>query len=125
MQIVLIVSAMLLLLIMMVSMANLFHISVKSYLLVIKIGGQQVKSQKMRLHGLIHIGFRLLLLLSCNVLTWIPILTVSICLLMGIPVHEVILQWMVVLCLPICSITDPILYNLPSIKSYLKHIKST
>ena len=115
-QIVLIVSAMLLLLIMMVSMANIFHISVKSYRSVIHTGGQQVKSQKMRL---IHIGFSLLLLLSCNVLTWIPILTVSICLLMGVPVHEVILQWVLVLCLPICSVTDPILYNLPSIKAYV------
>ena len=119
-QIVLIVTAMLLLFAMIVSMATLFHISVKSYRSVIKIGGKQIKSQKMRL---IHIGFKLLLLLNCNVLTWIPILTVSTLLLVGIPVHETILQWVVVLCLPICAITDPILYNLPSIKAYINRNK--
>ena len=116
-QIALIVATMLLLFAMTVSMANIFHITVKSYRSVIKTGGQLAKSRKMRL---IHVGFKLLLLLSCNVLTWIPILTVSSLLLVGIPVHEVILQWVIVLCLPICAITDPILYNLPSIKAFIK-----
>ena len=116
-QIVIIVATMLLLFVMIVGMANIFHISVKSYRSVITIGGQQMKPLKKRL---IHIGFRLLLLSSCNVLTWTPILTLSACLLMGIPVHEVILQWVVVLGLPVCSITDPVLYNLPSIKAYIK-----
>ena len=119
-QIVLIVTAMLLLFAMIVSMARLFHISVKSYHSVIKTGGKQIKSRKMRL---IHIGFKLALLLSCNVLTWIPILTVSTLLLVRIPVHEAILQWVVVLCLPICAITDPILYNLPLIKAYINRNK--
>ena len=116
-QIVLIVATMLPLFVTIVSMASIFYISLKSYRSFINIGGQQVKSRKMQL---IHTGFRLLLLLSCNVLTWIPILTVSTFLLMGIPVHEVILQWVFVLGLPICSITDPVLYNLPSIKAYIK-----
>ena len=116
-QIVLIGATMLLLFAMTVSMANIFHITVKSYYSIIKMGGQQAKSRKMRL---IHTGFKLLLLLSCNVLTWIPILTVSTFLLVGISVHEAILQWVIVLCLPICAITDPILYNLPSIKPYIE-----
>ena len=119
-QIVLIVTAMLFLFAMIVSMARIFHISVKSYRSVIKTGGQQIKAWKMRL---IHIGFKLKLLLSCNVLTWIPILTVSTLLLVGIPVHEAILQWVVVLCLSICAITDPILYNLPLIKAYINRNK--
>ena len=121
-QIVLIVTAMLLLFAMIVSMANIFYISVKSYCSVIKIRGQHVKSRKMRL---IHTGFKLLLLLSCNVLTWMPILTVSTVLLVGIPVHEAILQWVVVLCLPICAITDPTLYNLPSIKACMNRNKKS
>ena len=119
-QIVLIVIATLLLFAMIVSMVKIFRISVTSYLSVIKTGGQQVKSRKLRL---IYIGFRLLLLLSCNVLTWIPILTVSTLLLVGIPVHEAILAWVVVLCLPICAITDPILYSMPSIKAYINRNK--
>ena len=101
---------------MMVGMANIFYICVKSYRSVRETGGEQIKSRKIRLA---HIGFKLLLLLSCNVLTWIPILIVSTCLLVGIRVHEVVLQWVVVLGLPFCSITDPLLYNLPSMKAYI------
>ena len=120
-QIGLIVIVVLLLFVTTVSTANIFHISVKSYHSVIKTGGKQAKSQKMRLT---YIGFKLLLMLSCNVLTWLPILTVSIILLVGIPVHEGILQWVVVLCLPVSAITDPILYGLPSIKAYINKNKS-
>ena len=115
-QIVLIVVAMLLLIAMMVSIANIFRICAKSYLSVLNIGGQRVKYREMRL---IRIGIKLLLMLVCNVLTWIPILIVSTLLLMGIPVHETILQWVVVVGLPFCAITDPILYNLSAIKTYI------
>ena len=115
-HIILIVATMLVLIVTIVSMANMFSISVKSYRSVINIGGQHNKSRKMRL---IHIGFRLLLLASCNVLTWIPVLTVSTFLLVGLHVPDIILQWVVVLGLPICSITNPILYNLPAIKAYI------
>ena len=115
-QIALIVTTVLLLFVMIVTMANIFRICFKSYRSIQKVGGQQDKSHKIRL---IYIGFKLLLLLSSNVLTWIPILTISTLLLVGIDVHEITLQWVIVLCFPVCALTDPVLYNLPIIKAYI------
>ena len=68
---------------------------------------------------LLRVGLKLLLLLVCNVLSWLPFLIVSILLVCGIGVHENVLQWVAVLGLPICVCTDPILYNLASLKAYV------
>ena len=100
-----------------VSMASLFHKVTKSYQLVVRTSGRHAKSQNMRL---IHTGLKMLLLLVCNVFTWMPFLTVSIMLLCGLPVHENVLQWVVVIGIPICACTDPILYNLASLRAHLK-----
>ena len=116
-QIVCISMNMILILAMIVSMSCMFHIILRSYCSVMRTSGRRVKSQELRL---IHTGFKLLLLLACNVLTWLPFLTVSILLLREIPVHENVLQWVVVLCIPVCASTDPILYNLTSLKAQMK-----
>ena len=81
------------------------------------MSGQRVKSQDMML---IHVGLRLMLLLICNVLSWIPFLITSILLVNGIAIHENVLQWVAVLGLRICACTDPILYNLASLRAYIK-----
>ena len=116
-QIVCISVNMLLILAMIVSMSCMFYIILKSYCSVKRTSGRRLRSQELRL---IHIGFKLLLLLACNVLTWLPFLTVSVLLLREIPAHENVLQWVVVLCIPICASTDPILYNLAHLKSQMK-----
>ena len=100
-----------------VSMAFLFHKVIKSYQLLVRTSGKHAKSHNMRL---IHTGLRMLLLLVCNVFTWIPFLTVSIMLLCGLSVHENVLQWVVVIGIPICACADPILYNLASLRAHLK-----
>ena len=100
-----------------VSMASLFHKVIKSYQLVVRTSGKHAKYQNIRL---IHTGLRMLLLLVCNVFTWIPFLAVSIMLLCGLPVHENVLQWVVVIGIPICACTDPILYNLASLRAHSK-----
>ena len=68
---------------------------------------------------LLHVGLKLISLLICNVLSWLPFLIVSILLVSDVTVHENILQWVAVLGLPICACTDPILYNLASFKTYM------
>ena len=108
---------MLLIVAMAVSMIGIFCIVFKSYHSVIKLSGQSAKSQRGRL---ISIGLKLLLLISCNILTWLPFLTISLLLLTGVSVHENVFQWVVVLGLPICASTDPILYTLASLKSQIK-----
>ena len=108
---------MLLIVSLIVSMIGIFHIALKSYHSVIKVSGQRVRAQRARIS---HMGLKLLLLVSCNILTWLPFLTVSILLLAGIPVYEGIIQWVVVVGLPICASTDPILYTLSSLKGQMK-----
>ena len=108
---------MMLLLALMISMIGIFRIVLRSHRRVIQTSGQQVKSQDVRM---IHIGLKLLLLLACNYLTWLPFLIISILLLCGVPVHEDVLQWVIVLAVPICASTDPILYNLFSLKQQMK-----
>ena len=108
---------MMLLLAMMTSMICIFQIVHRSYRRIIKASGQRVKAQEARM---IHTGLKLLLLLACNYLTWLPFLLISILLLCGIPVGEVVLQWVIVLAVPICASTDPILYNLSSLRAQMK-----
>ena len=98
--------------VLMISMVCIFIIVSKSSRSVAKVGGQQGKSKDRRL---IKLGLRLLLLLICSVITWLPFIIVSFLLLTGITVHENVLQWVAVLCLPICASTDPVLYSLVSL----------
>ena len=107
---------MLLLFTIFVSMLSLFHCVIKSYHSVLQSSSDHAKSQHVRL---IRIGLRLLLLLASNILTWLPVLIVSILLLRGTVVHENVLQWIIVLSIPICSCADPFLYNLASLKAHL------
>ena len=120
-QIVFIIFNMCFLLTIVVSMLCLFYYIRRSYRRVVRSSGQHAKSHNVRL---MRTGLKLLLLLVCNVLTWFPFLIVSILLLSGISVHENVLQWVVVLGIPICSCADPILYNLASFKALFSKLKS-
>ena len=97
------------------SMFCIFHDVIKSYHSLLQLSLKHSKSRDFRL---IRIGLRLLLLLVCNVLTWVPFLTFAIMMLCGIMVDENALQWVVLLGIPICSCTDPILYTLVSFKAH-------
>ena len=105
------------LLMIIICMTCIFHKVIKSNKLVAQTSGQHAKSQNVRL---IRIGVKLMVLLVCNVLTWVPLLTVSVMLLYGLNVHENALQWVAVLGVPICACTDPVLYTLASVKAHLK-----
>ena len=102
-----------------VCMSCIFHKVIQSNKSVVQTSGQQANSQNVRL---IRIGVKLLVLLVCNVLTWIPLLTVSVMLLCGINVHENALQWVAVLGVPICACTDPVFYTLASVRVVGKRI---
>ena len=121
-QIFIICSNLVLLIIMIICMFCLFNIVKKSSNAIAKFDTRHEQSQN---PGLIHnrrlsnIALRLLLLLVCNILTWLPFMFVSALLLGGENVHDNIQQWVVVLGLPLCASTDPILYNLAAIKSYI------
>ena len=90
----------------------------KSNTAIRKVSGQQnVKLQEKRFH---RACFKLSLLLVCSVFTWLPFLIVSVLLLSGISVHDSVLQWVIVLGIPLCSSSDPILYNMATFKSYIQ-----
>ena len=101
------------LIVIIISMACIFHTVAKSNRSIREVDGDTVSSLDVLLA---RVGLRLLLLLVCNVLSWLPFLIVSALLVSGISVHENILQWVAVLVLPICACSDPTLYNISSIK---------
>ena len=74
---------------------------------------------------LLKVSLKLALLLLCNMLTWLPFMIVSILLQAGVNVHENVQQWVVVLGLPLSASTDPILYNLAYLKTYLHRAKQS
>ena len=96
---------------------SIIRIVAKSNLAIAKvIGKPNVK---------LHLRFRrscmkLSLLLVCNVFTWLPFVAVSILLLCKVSVHDSVVQWVIVLGVPLCSCSDPILYNMATLKSYIK-----
>ena len=62
-----------------------------------------------RMHRLFK---KLMLLLFCNMLCWIPILTIACILLTEGNVHEDVFAWMTIIIIPISATTDPFLYNI-------------
>ena len=107
----------LLLIVLSISMFGIMRVAAKSSQALKEISGQKhVKFYDARLQ---RTCFKLSMLFICNVLTWLPFLIVSILLLSGISVHERVLQWVIVLGIPLCATTDPILYNMATLKSYL------
>jgi hypothetical protein len=99
------------------SMVYIFHAVAKSTRAVRQAGDTANKAHSLRL---IKLGRRLLLLLTCNVLSWLPFLCVSILLLLGVPVHEYVVQWIAILGVPICACTDPFLYSIAPLKACIK-----
>ena len=99
------------------SVFGIAHVVAKSNLSIKKAGGQlNVKAHERRFH---RACFKLSLVLVCNVFTWLPFLIVSILLLSGASVHDSVLQRVIVLGIPLCSSSDPILYNMATLKSYI------
>ena len=58
------------------------------------------------------VGGRLILLLSFNLLCWIPIICISAILLAQANVNGDVLSWIIALFIPISATTDPFLYNI-------------
>ena len=59
---------------------------------------------------IITVGSRLVVLMTCNAVCWVPIV-ISILMLFDIELHEVILQWMMILVIPLGATLDPLMYN--------------
>ena len=100
-----------------ISMFGIMRVAAKSSQALIEISGQ--KHAKFYNARLQRTCFKLSMLFICNILTWLPFHIVSILLLTGISVHENVLQWVIVLGIPLCATTDPVLYNMATLKSYL------
>ena len=102
-------------------MLSIIRILTTSHLAITAASGQQnVKFQKSRLR---RACLKLFMMLVCNAFTWLPFLIVSILLLCGIGIHESVLQWVIVLGIPLCATTDRILYNMATVKSYFNKKK--
>ena len=101
-----------------ISMFGIMRIVAKSGHAIREVSGK--KNEKFQQARLRRAFFKLSLLLVCNVFTWLPFLIVSVLLLSGIVVHENVLQWVIVLGIPLCATTDPILYNMARLKSFLE-----
>jgi leucine-rich repeat-containing G protein-coupled receptor 8 len=99
------------------SMVYIFHVVAKSMNSVRQVG----ISHQQHSFRLIKLGRRLLLLLTCNVLSWLPFMCVSILLLLGVPVHDYVVQWIAILGVPICAFTDPFLYSIAPLKASIKN----
>ena len=67
----------------------------------------------------VKVGSRLVVLLGCNAVCWIPVLIVSSLALAGVQIHEQVLQLMVILVIPLGAMLDPLLYNSHLFKNYL------
>ena len=104
------------LIIMTISIVGILYIVTRSHWSVKKVNGQAMEDRNAKI---IHLGFRLLLLFVCNVVSWIPFLTVSVILVFELTVHVSVLQWVVVVAVPICACADPVLYNLSILKQYV------
>ena len=55
---------------------------------------------------------RVVMLLVCNAICWLPLLTMYVLMLIGIQIHENVLVWFTIVLLPICATTDLLLYNI-------------
>ena len=105
-----------------VSMVGILQVYLKSQKSLDKITSAKKRSNTKS----IQVSIKILLVVTCNFLSWLPVLTVSLCLLLGVKVHEVVIQWVVILSLPISAVTDPILYNIAVFqyfKDKLKYLK--
>ena len=108
-----------------VCMGFIFLVVKNSFNTLMKTGARSDKLHSTHNARLIKVALKLALLLFCNILTWLPFMLVSILLQAGENVHENAQQWVIVLGLPLCASTDPILYNLANLKTYLHRAKQS
>ena len=64
-------------------------------------------------------GTRVLVLLVCNTICWLPFLSIYLITQIGISLHKDVIEWLTILMLPICASTDPVLYNIGSIYNFV------
>ena len=60
---------------------------------------------------IVKLATKISLLIFCNALCWIPILTVATLLLLDVSVNENVINWIAILVIPISSTTNPVLYS--------------
>ena len=83
---------------------NILFVAYQSQRSVQSMSGMEL-SRTQKLAG------KLLLLLFCNLLCWIRILSIAGMLLSKGNIHEDIFAWMAIIIIPVCATTDPFLYN--------------
>jgi hypothetical protein len=105
-----------LIVVIMTSMVYIFFVIVRSSRSVKQSGGSQSNSRRT---PLVNVGWRLFLILMCNIFSWLPFLVVSSLLIAGEKMHDYIIQWFVILGVPICALTDPFMYNMATLRTYI------
>ena len=81
-----------------------------------KMSGSQHASRSRRTMS--NLKIRLGLLLSLNLISMVPVNVIMILTLAGLGVDDTWQQWVVVLVVPICSVTNPLVYNLVAINMF-------
>jgi hypothetical protein len=99
------------------SMVYMYIVIIRSGQTVKRVAGG--RGSKSRNTMLVKIGRRLFLILICNIISWLPFLVVSCLLLAGVRMHDYIVHWVTILGVPICALTDPFLYNICPLRSYI------
>ena len=109
------------LLVLFASSIGLFSAVIKSAQSLHKLGAHVKGGGKIT--NAVKVGSRMVVLLGTNAACWIPILIVSSLMLADVEIHEQVLQWMVILVIPLGATLDPILYNLQLFKDAFQKLK--
>ncbi len=72
---------------------------------------QQMSANSPTNRIIVKLAKKIIILIFCNALCWIPILTVAALLLLNVNVNENIINWIAILIIPISSTTNPFLYS--------------
>ena len=91
------------------SLVGLFNTVMKSSLSLTKLQGNMRNKAQARI---VKTGLKLVVLLMCNAICWVPILVESTLILVDVKISEQILQWMVILVIPFSATFYPVLYNM-------------
>ena len=91
------------------SSIGLFQVVVKSSQ-SIRMLGETVSGQTSNTK-IMKIRYHLVVLVVCHSICWIPILVVCMLTLFDLDVHQQVLQWLVVLVMPLGALLNPVLHN--------------
>ena len=122
-QVIYVVFNLLCLLVIFASSVGLFNAVMKSAQSLHNFRAHAETSRGKKLNSkTVKVGSRMVVLLGCNAVCWIPVLIVSSLVLAGVQIQEQLLQWMVILVIPLGATLDPLLYNSHLFKNCLKRM---